>query len=102
MSIQEAYIVMYKILDDYYCREPENDSLVSLLSDMNPNIFLDKRAADPATYNDWYNCVSSYIKNGEIREEDIIVALKEFLIYYQQEFDYHLQDVINFVSDKDS
>lgn len=101
MSIQEAYVVMYNILNDYYCREPENDLLASLLSDMDPNIFADKRAADPATYNDWYNCISCYIKNGEIGEENIIEALKEFLIYYQQEFDYHLEGVINFISDKD-
>lgn len=101
MSIHEAYVVMYNILDDYYCRESENDSLASLLSDMDPNIFSDKRAADPATYNDWHNCISCYIKNGEIGEENIIVAFKEFLIYYQQEFGYHLEDVINFISDKD-
>ena len=100
MSIQEAYVVMYNILDDY-CRESENDSLASLLSDMDPNIFSDKRAADPATYNDWYNCISCYIKNGEITEENIIVALKEFLVYYQQEFGYHLEDVINFISNID-
>ncbi len=101
MSIQEAYVVMYNMLDDYYCREPGNDSLTSLLSDMDPNIFLDKRAADPATYNDWYNCISGYIKNGEISEEYIILALREFLIYYQEEFSYHLEDVINYISNKD-
>lgn len=60
MSIQEAYVVMYNILDDYYCRESENDSLASLLSDMDPNIFSDKRAADPAAYNDWHNCISCF------------------------------------------
>ena len=100
MSIHEAYVVMYNILDDYY-RESENDTLASLLSDMDPNIFSDKRAADLATYNDWYNCISCYIKNGEITKENIIVALKEFLVYYQQEFGYHLEDVINFISNKD-
>lgn len=52
MSIQEAYIVMYNFLDDYYCRGSENASLASLLSDMDPNIFSDKKTADPATYND--------------------------------------------------
>lgn len=43
MSIQEAYIVMYNFLDDYYCRGSENASLASLLSDMDPNIFSDKK-----------------------------------------------------------
>ena len=101
MSIQEAYVVMYNILDDYYCHKSKNDSLASLLSDMDSNIFSDKKAADPATYNDWYNCIGCYIRNGEVAEENIIVALKGFLIYYQQEFGYHLEDVINFICDKD-
>ena len=101
MSIQEAYVVIYNILDDYYCRESENDSLASLLSDMDLNIFSGQRTADPATYDDWYNCVSGYIKNGEISEEKILLALKESLIFYQQEFGYQLEDVINFISNKD-
>lgn len=98
MTIKDAYIVMYNILDDYYCFESKNDSLASLLSDMNPNIFLDKKAADPATYIDWYNSISGYIRNGEISDKNIILALKEFLIYYQEEFGYQLEEVIDFIS----
>lgn len=101
MSIQEAYIVMYNFLDDYYCRGSENASLASLLSDMDPNIFSDKKTADPATYNDWYNCISRYVKNGEIQKENILTALKDFLLYYQQVFGYQLKDVISFIEDKD-
>jgi len=101
MIIEDAYIFMYNMLDDYYCHEFKNDSLASLLSDMDPNIFSDKKAADPATYNDWYNSISSHIRNGEIPNENIILALREFLIYYQQEYGYHLDDVINFISKVD-
>lgn len=101
MIIQDAYVVMYNILNDYYCHESKNDSLASLLSDMDPTIFSDKKAADPATYEDWYNSISGYIRNGEISDGNIVLALREFLIYYQQEFDYHLEDVINFISNRD-
>lgn len=45
---------------------------------MDPYIFTDKKAADPATYDDWYNCISGYIKNGEISQENILLALKDF------------------------
>lgn len=101
MSTEDVYVIMYNILNDYYCGESKNDSLASLLSDMDPNIFSDKKAADPATYDDWHHCISGYIKNGEISEEKILLALKEFLIFYQQEFGYQLEDVIKFISDKD-
>ena len=102
MSIEEVYVIMYNILNDYYCNELKNDSLASLLSDMDPTIFSDKKAADPATYDDWYNCVSGYIQNGEISKDNILFALKEFLIFYQQEFGYQLENVINFISCKDT
>ncbi len=98
MVIQDAYIVMYNILDDYYCNKSKNDSLASLLSDLDPNVFLDKKAADPATYNDWYNSISGYVRDGEISDENIVLALREFLTYYQQEFGYQLEDVIDFIS----
>ncbi len=95
-------MVMYNKLNEYYCREAKNPSLASLLSDMDPNIFSDKRAADPATYNDWYNCVGYYINNGEIEEENVVKALNKFLLFYQQEFSYRLDDVIRYFADMDS
>lgn len=99
MLIQDAYIVMYNILNNYYWHENKNDALGSLLSDMDPYIFSDRKAADPATYNDWCNVINNYAKNGEIEKENITLALREFLIYYEQEFDYHLEDVIKYVCD---
>lgn len=101
MTVQDAYTVMYKILDDDY-HKTKNDSLGSLLSDMDTGIFSDRKAADPATYNDWYNIVSKYVSDGEISDENMIVALKEFLIYYQKEFGYDLEDVIKYISEVES
>ena len=101
MVIQDAYEIMYNILNNYYFHEDKNDSLGSLLSDMDPNIFSDGKAADPATYDDWYNIVSAYIENGEIANENIISALRDFLIYYQQEFGFQLENVIKYISDEE-
>lgn len=97
MLIKDAYVVMYNILNDYYWHRNKNDSLGSLLSDMDPYIFSDRKAADPATYNDWYNIINNYVKNGKIEKENITLALGEFLIYYEQEFGYQLEDVIEYV-----
>lgn len=98
MIIQHAYLTMFQILNNYYFQEKKNDSLASLLSDMDPNIFSDGKAADPATYNDWYNAVKPYVKNGKIKNEDINLALKNFLIYYQQEFGFDFEDVIMYIN----
>ncbi len=97
MLIKDAYLTMYQILDNYYIQCDQNDPLGSLLSDMDPGVFSDGRAADLATYDDWYSAVSPFIKEGEICDEDITTALKEFLICYQEEFGYNLRNVIEFV-----
>lgn len=94
MLLKDAYLLMFTILNDYYDKHREIDSLASLLSDMDPNIFKDGHPADPATYNDWKMIVSPFVKNGNIERKDVPLALKSFLIYYQQEFGYDLESII--------
>ena len=98
MTIKDAYITMYHILDSYFVRHDKNNSLASLLSDMDPYVFSDGKPADMATYDDWCSVVGRFVKSGEICDEDIAAALKEFLIYYQEEFGFDLKDAIEFVA----
>lgn len=96
MLVQDAYLFMFKILSDYYFHINQNESLNTLISDMDPYLHIDRSAADPATYDDWYNIVKKYIKGGKIDKKYISVALQDFLDYYQQEFEYGLEDVIRY------
>jgi len=98
MTIKDAYTTMYHILDSYFVRHNQSNSLASLLSDMDPYVFSDGKAADMATYDDWYSVVSGFAKGGEIPEDDITTALKAFLTYYHEEFGYDLKDAIEFVA----
>jgi len=98
MTIKDAYTTMYHILDGYYVQHDQNNSLGTLLSDMDPYVFSDGKAADMATYDDWYSVVGRFVKDGEVCDEDITNALKEFLVYYHEEFGFDLADVIEFVA----
>ena len=98
MSLEDAYLYMFNILSDYYNRYMENDSLASILSDMDCNIFTDGKPADPAIYDDWIMAVSPFVDNGCIKRSDIMLALRSFLVYYKQEFGYELESVIAYVN----
>lgn len=97
MLIEDAYLITFYLLNDYYNANKDNSSLSSLLSDMDPYLFADRKAADPAMYDEWYNIISKYAKNGEVKNEDIINALRDFLTYYQNEFEYELEEVILYI-----
>ena len=101
MLIEDAYLIMFHILNDYYIETKNNNSLGSLLSDMDPYLYEDRTAADPALYDDWYNVMENYIKKGEVKKEVIKVALIDFLTYYQNEFGYELKEVILHISNMD-
>ena len=99
MLVQDAYFFMFKILSDYYFHINQNVSFNTLISDMDPYLHIDRSAADPATYNDWYNIVKKYIKDEKIDNKYISAALLDFLDFYQQEFEYSLEDVARYFND---
>lgn len=101
MLIYDAYLIVYEILDDYYYNENPNDSFRMLLSDMDPYLFVNAKSADPATYGDWCHAVKRYEKNGKIKNEDIVLALRDFLNFYQQEFEFELEEVVAYTYSKE-
>lgn len=101
MPIYDAYLIVYEMLDDYYYNENPNDSFRMLLSDMDPYLFVNAKSADPATYGDWCHAAKRYEKNGKIKKEDIVLALRDFLNFYQQEFEFDLEEVVAYTYSKE-
>ncbi|MBD5459385.1 MAG: hypothetical protein HDR26_00350 [Lachnospiraceae bacterium] len=97
MLIQDAYLMMFEILSDYYLNINKSESLGSLLGDMDPYMFSDRKPADPATYNDWYDVIVKYAEDGEIKDEDIIFALQDFLSDYQKRFGFDFKEIIAYL-----
>lgn len=99
MLIQDAYLMMFEILSDYYLNINKNESLGSHLGDMDPYIFSDRKPADPATYEDWYDVIVKYAEDRKIKDKDIMFALQDFLSDYQQKFGFDFEEVIAYLND---
>ena len=57
LSLEEAYLAMFYMLDEYY-NSTKNDDLGALLSSLNPYLFIDSISADSAAWSDWIDIVS--------------------------------------------
>ena len=66
---------------------------------MDPKLFRDGQAADIATYNDWYECIKKYEKKGKIKNREMFMAILDFLSYYQKEFGFNFEQVIEYVEE---
>lgn len=90
----QAYITLFNMLDLRFNKSKDSE-LGRLLSDMNPDLFIDDTSADSACFEDYLNCCASY-------ESDLILnaynASVEFLKLYCNEFGFEIMSVIEDVS----
>lgn len=95
--MQNTYTIMFNILDDFYRQYKDNESLASLLSDLDPNIFTDGMPADPAVYDDWVRVTEQCFQSDKPSCNEIVLAIVNFLKFYQQEFTYVFTDIIDYL-----
>lgn len=91
---KNSYIALYNIIDDFY-KKDKNKHIANLASDMCPYTFKDSNSADPATYEDFLDCLNYYY--AETEKMDITTAYKasiKFLEMYRDEFGFELNDYI--------
>ena len=98
IKMDKTYLLMFKFLEEY-CTQKENTSLVSLLSDLDPGIFQDGMPADPATYEDWKNISSQYLRGDSPLPNQKIQAMTKFPESYRDEYGYELDDLIRYLND---
>ncbi len=90
----QAYIALFNMLDLRFNKSKDSE-LGRLLSDMNPNLFVDDMSADSACFEDYLDCCVSY-------EADSIPnaykASVDYLKLYCNEFGFEIISVIEDVS----
>jgi len=87
MTPKQAFMATYKFLEIYYDETADN-RLIDLLSGMNPLLWIDGGSADPAIYNDWLEISKKFISDEQIDAKKAFLAMFEFLVFYEKEFDY--------------
>ena len=97
MIFQKAFYKTIDLLETYYDNHKQDDAIITILSDLDCTIFEDGKPVDQAVYTDWKNLISTLIKNEELSDNDMKDALINFLIYYQEEFGYKLEDAIDYM-----
>lgn len=98
---KRAYLTLYNLLDLRF-NKTSNKELGRLLSDMCPYTFKDSNSADPATYEDFLDCLNDCY--SETEKMDITTAFKasiKFLEMYRDDFGFEIQKVIDDISLKE-
>lgn len=98
---QISYKALFKILEIQY-EKAKAAPLGVLLGDMNPDLFLEGISADPATYEDFYDCIKdNYSSTYTADVRTAFLAAMQFLRKYQEDFGFELRDVIKAMDYKD-
>ena len=94
---KRAYLTLYNLLDLRF-NKTSNKELGRLLSNMNPNAFINDTSADSACYEDFCDCADNF-ENNEITSA-YSVSIK-FLEMYCNDFGFEIQKVIDDISLKE-
>ena len=95
--INRAYLTLFNLLDLKFNKTSDKE-LGRLLSNMNPNTFINDTSADSACYEDFCDCADNF-ENNEITSA-YSVSIK-FLEMYCNDFGFEIQKVIDDISLKE-
>lgn len=94
MNLRESYLAMFYLLDGYY-DTTKNNILGIILGSLNPNLFNDGMPADSAAWIDWKNCIQKTFNKEILSQAEVFQAIIVFLGFYQEEFGYNLNWILN-------
>ncbi|MBR5247020.1 MAG: hypothetical protein IKV25_06610 [Clostridia bacterium] len=98
---KRAYLTLFNLLNLRFNNTCDKE-LRRLLGDMCPYTFKDSNSADPATYEDFLDCLNDCY--SETKKMDITTTFKasiKFLEVYRDEFGFAIQKVIDDISLKE-
>lgn len=94
MNLRQSYLAMFYLLDGYYDKT-KNDVLGTILGSLNPYLFADEMPADQAAWADWKDCIQRAFKKENLSSKEALQAVAVFLDFYQEEFGYDLNWLLN-------
>lgn len=88
---KRAYLTLFNLLDLRFNKTSDKE-LGRLLSDMNPNIFINDTSADSACYEDFCDCTDNSENNEIVSEYSVSI---KFLEMYCNNFGFEIKKVID-------
>ena len=94
---KRAYLTLFNLLDLKFNNTGDKE-LGRLLSDMNPNTFINDTSADSACYEDFCDCADDFENNEIVSAYSVSI---KFLEMYCNNFGFEIQKVIDDISLKE-
>ncbi|MDR1014117.1 MAG: hypothetical protein LBL86_03955 [Coriobacteriales bacterium] len=108
MNSVDAYLQVYKVLEEYYFSTDEYyDNLGAMLGDMDTTVWVPAEgealvSGDPAVFaEDWTNAWKRIVgEGGNGTERQVFWVAKNLLDYYTQQVDYDLGDAETYLKER--
>lgn len=100
MTFSEAYVYIIKKLESFV-EKNNDDNVISILSDIDCDVWNDKKPNDLAAFNDLKNQLDKYKgENEQFSEEAALLGLQDFLTIYKENYGFDLENCLKFLSYK--
>lgn len=100
MNFKEVYQSILNIFSNYLKNKPNDESIISIFSDLDCDIWSDKLPNDIATYLDLKDKIMIYNnESGQFTTEQLKNGLKDFLSMYKIDFGYQTDNFLEYIND---
>lgn len=100
MNFKEVYQSILNIFSNYLKNKPNDESIISIFSDLDCDILSDKLPNDIATYLDLKDKIMIYNnESGQFTNEQLKNGLKDFLSMYKIDFGYQTDNFLEYIND---
>lgn len=86
LNLKQGYLAMFYLLDEYYWKPTQDDSLAMILSSLSPFIFIDCMSADPACWQEWQETAKKITNKDFMTVDDVLKTSIAFLKLYSNDF----------------
>jgi hypothetical protein len=93
LTIKEAYLAMYCMMENFY-KITKVDDLGALLGSFNPYLFEGGMPADDAAWDDWKSCVEKVSTQDYLSEKQAYDAMILIIKLYNDKFGFELKEVL--------
>ena len=99
MTLKQAFVASFYFLSFYY-EEAKDESLLDIISSMNPHVWVDGNSFDPASEHDWERIAKSIVKEGCLSSQQAFKAMYEYVKFFKTEFGFDFDWVLEGLLEK--
>ncbi|MDD5928561.1 MAG: hypothetical protein PUC37_02035 [Spirochaetales bacterium] len=100
MTTLEINKFIINVFEDYLAANKDDSDIISILSDIDCDVWNDRAPNDPATFNDLIKEIKKYADSNDMfTDKQVILGLKKFLSVYKEKYDYKVDNFQKYLID---